>query len=50
MSKVFNKLNVCIQVLQDLFVFNLQETVDTGWEEHISAVWLPIGACFLQHD
>ena len=49
MAEVLYKLNVSIQVLQDLLFLNLQKRIYAGREEHIGSVWLSIGTCFLKH-
>jgi len=49
MSEMFYKLDICVQVLEQLNVIDLQKRINTRWEEHICAIWLSVERCLLQH-
>jgi hypothetical protein len=50
MPEVLDKLDVCSEVLKDLLLLNLKESVDARGKEHVCAIWLAVETGFLKHD
>jgi hypothetical protein len=49
MTKMLNKLDIGGQILQNLFLLDLQKRIDARREKHISSVGLTVRTRFLQH-
>ena len=50
MPEVLHELYVGAQILEHLFLFDLQEGVDARGKEHVCAIGLTVRTCLLQHD